>query len=318
MQRAASGINVRAGEMIESVPAMSARRASIMAGVTLAAGVLGAWLTWTLIDAKTAGDARPAIAFFGGTIFAIIGAGAAEAGRGVAAPIAMGALVAFPSAINLDVSVGPLERDFTITTNIAQVGTQCRLNVPPRSVVFGHSQYIHNYLQFAGDYTLIGGDYLQGGRPVPGIGRGGADSDNPTPIQPARKKLVDKVYGEMNREARFAEAKRIIDEAHAAGRRVFIVQESAGAGALRDALVNAAGVKPVVVARWTDPARMTASAMGSLGTIGRDGWARRELWKWQIIELVKADPKPKTLADSPEATTKPSTQPTTSPALSRS
>lgn len=315
MQRAAEGATP-ATFLGPEGEGFSARRAALVGLATVALGAGGYFLTQYLVKPDKAGDALPAILWLGAAGGAIVGASVAAAGRGVAAPIAMGAFAAFPSAINLDVSVGPLERDFTIATNISQVGTQCRMAIPRGSVVFGHSQYLHNYLQFAGDYTLIGGDYLQGGRPVPGIGRGG--DDNPTPIQPSRKKLVDKVYGEMNRDARFAEARRIIDDAFAAGKRVFIVQESAGAGALRDALVQyAGGVKPVVVARWTDPARMPAAAMAALGTIGRDGWARRELWKWQIVELVKADPPPveASIADAPA--TQPATQPSTAPSLSR-
>ena len=314
MQRAAEGASPATFLDPDRI-GVSRRRAVVIGLATVAAGVGGYFLTPLLVRQPDVGDSYLPLLALGATVAAIIGASIAAAGRGVMAPIAMGALVAFPSAINLDVSVGPLERDFTIATNLSQVGTQCRLAIPRGSVVFGHSQYLHNYLQFAGDYTLIGGDYLQGGRRVPGMGRGG--DDNPTPIQPARKKLVDRVYGEMNRDARLAEAKRIIDEALAGSRRVFIVQESTAAGALRDALVQHTGsVKPVVVARWTDPARMPPAALGALGTIGRDGWARRELWKWQIIELVKADPPPASIADT--ATTQPATQPATAPSLTRS
>lgn len=273
------------------------RIAAAVVATIIVGGAAGAVAAWAL-DSST--DRYPAFVALYGIAGGLLAAAVAAGGRGVAAPVAMGALVAFPTCINVDASIAPLERDFTLATNLANVGTQCRLVVPAGSVVFGHSQYLHNYLDFAGRYTLIGGDYLMGNRPVPGGIRGGPDGENPNPIQPSRKKLVERVYAEMDREARIASAVKMAEDAFANGQRVFIVQESAGAGALRDALAKSSGGRLAfdAVARWTDPVRLTPAAVGALMTT-RDQMGRREPWRWLILEV-----KPAAAPATPPATTR--------------
>lgn len=300
MQRAAVS-----GGVAGSAAGDSPRRLIVAVGVTVAAGVAVAAVAGWLIDPAWAGPRYHAFVALYGIAGALVAAMCFGAGRGAAAPVAMGALIAFPTCINVDASIGPLERDFTLATNLAHVGTQVRLVAPPGSVVFGHSQHLHNYLDFAGRYTLIGGDYLMGSRPVPGGIRGGPDGENPNPIQPARKRLVDRIYNDFDREARMNEALRIANEAFARGQRVFIVQELAGAGALRDALAKQAGGSLAFepVARWTDPARLTPAAVGALMTT-RDQIGRREPWRWTILEIKPAAPagEPAAPANAPSAT----------------
>lgn len=249
--------------------------------------------------------------YFGGFVAlaavagALIAAGIGGAGRGVAGAIAMGVVIAFPAAINTDVSIGPLERDMVISNNMAAAGRNIRKAAPAGSVVFANSQRVCNFLQFAGDYELYGSDYFTGGRPVPGI-RGGPNGEDPNPIQPARSKFTARVYEKFGREQRIAEARRICKEAIAAGRRVFVVNEVTSAGALSDTLAGDPDLIAESVANWTDPLKMTPTAIGSLGTIGGDGIARREQWKWRVIEIKLAPPKP---APAPKPTPPPATVP---------
>lgn len=292
-----------------TIAPLTRRRAMLTGLVVTGVSVLTLAIAWAAFKPNGQFETRAETSVVLITLAAaIVAAAVCNVGRGgtAMAAIAMGVLVAFPAAINVDVSDAPLERDHTIATNLNFAGQQIRRVAPDGSLVFANGQKVGNFLQFAGNYELYGTDYIMGGRPVPMI-RGGPASDNPNPIQPARVKFVSKVYEKYDDKARVTEATRISVEAIHAGRRVFIVKEVDSAGALIAEMNRGGQVKAVEAASWIDPAKMSARATIALTTAGADGIARREPWRWKVFELKLAD------ASTSAPTTAPATAPTTEP-----
>ncbi|HRK29943.1 MAG TPA: glycosyltransferase family 39 protein [Tepidisphaeraceae bacterium] len=286
------------------------RRRALLTGATIAgSGVVAFAVASLFLKPDWQFDDRTELLVVGITLLATtIAAGVSVAGRGgaIMGAIGMATLVAFPAAIHLDVSDSPLERDLTIATNLNYAGQRIRESCPDGSLVFVNAQRVGNFLQFAGNYELYGSDYIVGGRPVPQI-RGGPDSENPNPIQPARAKFVAEVYRKFEGKARVAAAADICVEAIQSNRRVFIVKEVDSAGALINELTRTGRLRGEDVAQWIDPARMSSRAMNSLTNAGADGIARRDPWRWKIVEMKLADAPAPAPASAPTPT--PSTLP---------
>jgi len=239
----------------------------------------------------------------------------AAPGGSVAAPLAAGAFVALVAVANLNGMLGVLERDFTVATNLADTGRRIREAIPcdtnPRTqaVVFGNSQKLLNYLQFAGDYDLYGSDYFRNGFPVPSMGA--VDGKHPNPIQKARKDFLNKAYDGKDNAAMVAAQNQIMRDALVAGRRVFVAQDSSSMGAFRRTFLASKDFDVSIIRKWTEPARMTPAAMKVLSGLG--GESRSSPQGWQIVEVKLAPPKPPAAA---APATAPATQPATAPATS--
>ena len=224
----------------------------------------------------------------------------------LAVPLAAGVFVAIPSAMNLYNMIGSLERDATIANNLADVGRRARFSIPDNAVVFGHSQRLLNYLQFAGkdSWKYYGADYFRNGFPVPHMGSN--DPDAPNPIQPGRKEFLKKSYEGLDNADMVKAQNQIMTDALAAGTRVFIILESSQVSAFRRAFLPTAKWETKTVQKWTDPARMSPLATRSLASLGADVAGRGSPVRWEIIEVTaKPAPPPKP---------QPATQPTTAPA----
>ena len=223
-----------------------------------------------------------------------------------AVPLAAGVLVAIPAAMNLYNMIGSLERDATIATNLADVGRRARQTIPDNAIVFGHSQRLLNYLQFAGkeSWKYYGADYFRNGFPVPHMGSN--DPDQPNPIQPARKAFLAKAYEGLDNDDMVKAQNQIMSDALAAGTRVFLILESSQVSAFRRAFLPTSKWETKTVQKWTDPAKMSSLASRSLASLAADVAGRGSPVKWEILEVTaKPAPPPKP---------QPATQPTTSPA----
>lgn len=235
-----------------------------------------------------------------------------------AVPVAAGLFVALPSAVNLNNTIGAMERDHVIATNLSDTGRRTRESVPANSVVFGHSQRLLNYLQFAGaDYKLYGSDYFQGSSPVPPIGN--PEPGQPNPIQSARRDFLRRAYGGLDRADLVRAQNQVMSEALAAGTRVFLVMDSPGQSAFRRGFIPSERFDTAVVQKWTEPARMSSTAMRTISSLGADMSNRSSPQTWSIVE-VKSKPAPAT-APAPQAAPPsephPTTAPTTQPFLFR-
>ena len=223
-----------------------------------------------------------------------------------AAPLAAGVFVAIPAAMNMYNMIGSLERDATIATNLADVGRRARQTIPDNAIVFGHSQRLLNYLQFAGkeSWKYYGADYFRNGFPVPHMGSN--DPDQPNPIQPARKAFLAKSYEGLDNDDMVKAQNQIMSDALAAGTRVYLILESSQVSAFRRAFLPTAKWETKTVQKWTDPAKMSSLATRSLASLAADVAGRGSPVKWEILEVTaKPAPPPKP---------QPATQPTTSPA----
>jgi hypothetical protein len=219
----------------------------------------------------------------------------------VAAPIAAGAFVALVAVANLNGMLGVLERDFTIGTNLADVGRRIREAIPgdpdpkTQAVVFGNSQKLLNYLQFAGDYDLYGSDYFRNGFPVPSMGTN--DGKQPNPIQKARKDFLNRSYDGKDNTQMVNAQNGIMRSALAAGRRVFVVQDSSAMGSFRRTFLASKDFDVSIVRKWSEPARMTPAAIKVLSGLG--GESRSSPQSWQIVEVKLAPPAPASPATAP-------------------
>jgi hypothetical protein len=243
----------------------------------------------------------------------------------IAAPITVGAFVALAAAANLAGTLGPLERDYVLMQNLADVGKRIREAIPcgdparadSLAVVFGPSQKLLNYLQFAGEYDLYGSDYFRNGFPVPSMGSN--DPNQPNPIQPARKKFLNKVYQDRDNADMIKVQNQIMTGALNAGRRVFVVQPSAEMGAFRRTYLASKQFETTIVRKWTEPARMSSDAVKALVGLGSDGSGRSVPQSWQILEVKLAPPAPASQPASAPASlpaaepAQASTVPTTAP-----
>jgi hypothetical protein len=226
--------------------------------------------------------------------------GSWRAGGSIAAPIAAGIFVAVAAAMNVHSMLGSMERDFIVTTRLADVSDRVRESVPKGSVVFGDSQRLLNHLQFAGDWDLYGADYFRNGFPVPTMGN--TSDGAPNPIQPARRAFLRKAYQGLD-NADFGKAQnKIVTDAFASGQRVFVVLESSQWTAFKRAFVPSKQFEAVTVQKWQEPGKMSSDASRSIAAAAAPG-IRSTPSTWYIVEIKPRQP-----------TTQPATQPTTQPA----
>ncbi len=224
----------------------------------------------------------------------------------ISAPLAAGVFVAVPALTNLNSMLGPMERDGVIATNLSDVARRARDLIPDNAIVFGHSQRLLNYLQFAGKdaWRYYGADYFRNGFPVPHMGS--QDPDDPNPIQPARKQFLKKAYDGLDNDDMVRVQNEIMTSALNEKRHVFVVLEKSQFSGFRRSFLSPSKWDTKVVQQWVEPARMSTVASRSLASLGADMGGRSSPQTWQIVE-VKLKPQKEQAA--------PSTAPATAPAV---
>jgi hypothetical protein len=234
------------------------------------------------------------------------GSGSARDYKSVAGPIAMGIFVAIVTVANMKSLTPSMERDQVVAANLADAGARIRAAAPAGSVVFGQSQRLLNFLQFAGDYDLYGADYIDSGSALPPV-RSGGDAD-PTPFQKARRDFLKKAYDKLDRPAMIREVTKICSDALSSNRKVFVVVGS-NAPAWCKIFIDSKKFDTRVVEEWSDPVRMSAEASRTLAAVGT--MARSGSGRWMIMEVKLKSLQP---SESNPAT-QPSTVPTNSVAM---
>jgi hypothetical protein len=209
--------------------------------------------------------------------------------RSITGPIGIGVFVAIVTAVNMRTLVPSLERDYALAANLADVGAHVRSSVPKDSIVFGPSQRLLNYLQFAGDYDLYGSDYFEHGSALPWFGNKN-DHNQPTPIQRARREFLQKIYSKLDHAALIRAAGKICDDAIGAHRRVFVVMPGSSGEAWCKTFADASQFEAATVASWTEPVQMSADAARTIGALGGVPVGRATQQKWAITEIKRKPP----------------------------
>jgi hypothetical protein len=212
----------------------------------------------------------------------------------IAKPLAAGLVVAIASGVGTwrvlqsDLSDGPrggggmggtLPAQFRNRLSLATVGQILNHYIPQDSVVFGDEGKMFdgplNYLQFAGRWDLYSIDAFQnrGLRAAGRMGPGGANGDNPNPMQPRRRERMMELYrGKSDRDL-LDEQHRVTEAALDGGHRVFIVGSSGNVESVKKKFFPPDKYKLTVVQRWKDMAepREWGDASGSDSARRRSG-----------------------------------------------
>jgi hypothetical protein len=142
---------------------------------------------------------------------------------------------------------------------LSQSGTILRKHAPPGSILFAEDargpEGVLNYLPIAGDWDVftVSAFSTQGNRMMM---RGGGpmmqNQDNPSPMQPRRRQAMADLYrGKTSRDLSQDQG-RIVDDALAHGRHVFIVGNASTLSAFRQNLPSQKKYDFITVDRWKD------------------------------------------------------------------
>lgn len=225
------------------------------------------------------------------------GEGAFAGGRGsVALPIACGLIVAIASAVGVRNALPLLLRDHATNVNLAYTMDEITRAVPRGSHLFadragGGIANMLNFLQFKGDFVLYSTEAFTprpfGGRREP------ADPDQPTPLQPARRKyLVDEVYRGKSIADLTREQQDIVSNALNESKRVFVVLPGGSISSFRERYLAGANFDVANISRWKEPAAVPGERTTTpLQPQGRGPNFNRQPQSWQVIELK---PRPAT------------------------
>jgi hypothetical protein len=211
----------------------------------------------------------------------------------VVAPIAAGIIVAIASGVNLYSSMGAMERDFVVQTNLADTGHRIRTTLPDiddpsrRPILFGDQRQLLNYIQSAGRYECYSQDAFNT-RYAQRIA-GGVDRDAPNPLQKARIEFTADTYRGKSDADLVKIQNGIVGDALSKGRRVFVALPSSFIPIFRNRFITR-GLVMQPLEKWREPAEMSATAKKSLATLGLAGgmmYGRGSPQYWEIQEIKR-------------------------------
>ena len=247
--------------------------------------IAGVWLVWRAAVRDTPGRIDIAGSLIGAT--------------------ALLALLALTSAVNLEASIGPMQRDRTISSNIAASTVWIKQTIPENSVVFASSQRLLNHLQFASrSKRFYGADWLLGRFPVPPI-RSGSELDA-NPIQPARRKYLEKAVESLSDKDRQSEAHRLIDKALDENLEVWVVLQREQSRQFRNRFLDA-GKYQLESKTFTEPNSMSDRATKSLAGLATTGVSEPDPQTWTATRVSKRGATTRSAAPA-STTTTPTTQ----------
>jgi hypothetical protein len=249
-----------------------------------------------------------------------------------AAPIAAGIVVAITAGLNVYSARGPMERDFTIQTNLADTADRVLAKAKDpfetdptrRPILFGETRNFLNYMQYAGNFECYAADAFSG--------RGGnrmwrnVDPDAPNPLQQARVKYMKQIYQGKSDDQLWAEGMKIVSQAIANNRHVYVALTSAEMFVLRNRFAKS-DYDLVKVQAWREPVTMSKEGSKALMALGQAAAfvGRATPQFWEMAEVVKKPPAPprpapsrnntppRTRTSTTRPATSPSTKPTTAP-----
>jgi hypothetical protein len=213
----------------------------------------------------------------------------------IVAPIAAGVVVAIALGVSVYANVGALERDFTIALNLADTGHRI-LTIPTlpahadparRPILFGDQRQLLNYLQFAGDFECYGQDVFTSRYHMRMLG--GSDKDAPNPLQKARMEYIAKVYKDKSDGDLQAEQNKLIRDALASGRRVFVALPSSFMVLFRGRL-STSEFEAISIEKWREPVTMSDEGKKALTNLGFGAglmMGRGVPQNWEIVEVRK-------------------------------
>ena len=200
-----------------------------------------------------------------------------ESGRTrIAATLASGLIVAVAAGVStyrvLQPSEGgpgggggmseSLPAQFRARLQLATAGDILLKNVAPGAVVFAdEGRMINgplNYLQFAGrDWQMFSTDAfsfrgMRGGGGMRMGMRDGDNADNPTPMQPERRKLMAAQYANMSDKDLVAAHNQIVDEALRSGHKVYVFATTASVDSFENRFLPSKKYRLVTVQWWKD------------------------------------------------------------------
>lgn len=243
----------------------------------------------------------------------------ADFGRSAVGALAAGAVVASSAGIGLyrgllgledgNRSGMSIETAHRSNANLARVGQLAVSNMPAGSVLFAHTNELH-YLQFMGDYACYGSDDFSS-RFAQRLGNSwmkGPTPEDPNPIQGLRREYLAGVYANKSDRDLIAEQNRIMDQAFAAGRKVFLVLDKGSVEPFKTRFLKSAKYRTKVVDQCRDVVRiLTDEERAELTAPEKDRGNRRwamggrapappaAAWNdegkiWQVVEITPAPP----------------------------
>jgi len=253
--------------------------------ITIGSVVGGAMLIKLLTNGTLSMPACIAFA----TLIGLIPACIFGVGAGVTRPIAGGVVVAIASGVGTYQNIGGLERDFTINTNLAYLGSnivkQTSIKTSyGRPILFADGRQILNYLQFRGDYECYSPDAFttRGARQI----MRQEDQDGPNPLQGERIEKAKALYDKKTDADLQKEAEKVITSALKSSRKVFAIVTKTDREWFRKTFVTP-NLTSVKLEYWRDPVAMTPRGKTALNNMGAARWwlGFGEKREWEIWEI---------------------------------
>lgn len=213
-----------------------------------------------------------------------------------------------------------LESQSIENKNLAQLGKAARAAITDDdAIVFAEGDRLH-HLQWLRRWQMFSADAFNPETVRRLFGRNTADENEPDPIDPGRLNFLRDVYAGKNQAELVAEQNRVMAEAIAAGRRVFLVLNESSAKSFvakfvtsskrRDGVVFESSVRDTVTdiplprspGDFLEPNERPKMPVGRNGRALAFPLAGRNPTTWQIIEIT---------AKTPEPSTPPTTRPAT-------
>jgi len=187
--------------------------------------------------------------------------------RSVVTPIAAGIVVAAAAGVGLYRACTGLE-DGAPTPNqslvgmhrqhisLAVAGEAMAKNIPGDAVVFADgprtSEGLMNYGQFMGTYQLFQFNSFTDSVMRVFLAKRDPDPTDPNPLQPRRREYLAEVYKGKTQQDLVNEQQRIVKDAFASSRRVFLIGTKASVPAFENQFFPTASYDFHTVTRWTD------------------------------------------------------------------
>jgi hypothetical protein len=210
---------------------------------------------------------------------------------GPLATVAVGVVVAVGCGAGLYTALDNVTVE-AATNRAVLRGAQTVIGVAPTgSVVFGPDRLL-NYLQLAGDYRLY--DTQQFNRQAIQL-LGTIDPNAPTGLQPQRAEAIYAAHRDESDAQLMAHEARLVTDALAAGRRVFVVEASTAGGRSGGVarLVARGRFTARVVGGWDETPEERVRAKRRAAAVGNGRAANRAgegMVTWQVVELRPPTP----------------------------
>ena len=214
---------------------------------------------------------------------AVVGVRWVAAARGVLGTVAAGLVVAVGCGAGLYAALENVSIESATNRATLRGAEAIKAVAPAGSVVLGPDRML-NFLQLAGDYQLYDTTQFER-RFVQQMGK--VDPDAPTGLQPQRAAAIYAAHKDDSEQQLLAEEIKLVADAQAAGRRVFVLDASTGRSSPVDRLIARGRFVARVAGGWdeTPEERLRAKRKG----VGNGAKAAARLAggavAWQVVEL---------------------------------